>query len=42
MFIAFLSLPLASVDRMRLQERVDAIDRTANPLLGDAVPAAPA
>ncbi len=32
----FLSLPLASIDRMRLQERVDAIGRTPDPAAGDA------
>ncbi|MGO9992518.1 MAG: arsenate reductase ArsC [Steroidobacteraceae bacterium] len=32
----FLSLPLASIDRMRLKERLDAIGRTANPGTDDA------
>ncbi len=32
----FLSLPLASIDRMRLKERLDAIGRTPNPGTGDA------
>jgi arsenate reductase len=32
----FLSLPLASIDRMRLQERVDAIGRTQDPRDNDA------
>lgn len=32
----FLSLPLASIDRMRLQERVDAIGRTPIPRDSDA------
>ncbi len=32
----FLSLPLASIDRMRLKERLDAIGRTPNPSTDDA------
>ncbi len=32
----FLSLPLASIDRMRLKERLDTIGRTPNPHTDDA------
>ncbi len=32
----YLSLPLASIDRMRLKERLDAIGRTPNPSTDDA------